>query len=112
MENTEQQVAAPAAPAPIARVERDLEMLIPGFMENRQVDIDQLKTLLAAADLVEIRALAHGLKGTGGAYGFDELSLVGSELERAALADEKEAIQTAIERYQHYIDNVQIEYID
>lgn len=108
LEQVEQQVV----PAPVAQVERDLEALIPSFLANRQAEVEQFRALTEQGDMVEVRGLAHGLKGTGGAYGFDELSVIGGHIERAALADDTAGINAQLDRYQHYLDTVQIQYID
>ena len=50
----------------VVRIDRDLEALIPGFMENREKDIAAILTALDGNDFDAIRSLGHGMKGAGG----------------------------------------------
>jgi len=51
-------------------VAKDLEDLIPGFMRNRNKELETLKVALAAADFEQLRQLGHRMKGVGNSYGF------------------------------------------
>jgi len=91
-------------------VDNDLEDLIPGFMQRRRGDVESLKVSLSAGELDKIRITGHSMKGTGGGYGFDELSQIGAELEKAALAGDAEEISALIDRLERYLDNVAIRF--
>lgn len=91
-------------------VDRDLEDLIPGFMQRRRGDVESLKTSLSAGEMDKIRVTGHSMKGTGGGYGFDDLSTIGAELEKAAVAGDSEEISALVNRLEQYLDKVVIEF--
>lgn len=91
-------------------VDKDLEDLIPGFMQRRREDVKSLKASFSAGELDKIRITGHSMKGTGGGYGFDGLSQIGAELEKAALAGEADKIPALIDRLEGYLDSVVIEF--
>ena len=55
-------------------IDRELSVVVPGFLENRQLDCGLIERLLAEGAMSEIRTLGHRMKGSGGSYGFDEIS--------------------------------------
>lgn len=90
----------------IVSVDADLEDLIPGFLENRQTDIDNIKEALRNKDYETIRVLGHSMKGAGGGYGFDEISEIGARLEQAALTEDGAVIIRIIEQLREYLEQV------
>ena len=89
------------------QVDPDLADLIPGFLDNRRNDVVRLQALLRQGDFVEIRRIGHSMKGAGGGYGFDAITDLGAEIERAALRADAAAIErlaTALDDYLVRID--------
>ncbi|MCP5008279.1 MAG: Hpt domain-containing protein [Planctomycetes bacterium] len=86
-------------------VDPDLEDLIPEFLEKRRKDIANITKLLATEEpksMEEIRKLGHSMKGSGGGYGFDEISRIGEAIGNAAKNSDKNEIDrlnTALSRY-------------
>lgn len=71
--------------------DKDLEELIPEYLEKRNKEIPGLKQALERADYSLIQATAHNLRETASSYGFSELSEMGKVLEEKAQAlDEPE----------------------
>ena len=68
------------------QVAGELRDLIPRFLANRRMEVEQLRDAVARGDLEAARRIGHGLKGVGGGYGFDEISRLGAEIERRARA--------------------------
>ncbi len=79
-------------------------------MQRRREDVASIRTSLSGGDLDKIRITGHSMKGTGGGYGFEELSRIGSELEKAAQAEDADAISSLVARLEEYLDKVVIEY--
>ena len=69
-------------------VDRDLEEIVPGFLENRRKDAAALAAALQGHDLKTVRVLGHRMKGDGGGYGFQEISRIGDVLEQAAIRED------------------------
>jgi HPt (histidine-containing phosphotransfer) domain-containing protein len=95
---------------PCVRVSDDLRELIPRFLAHRRRELDELRAALACADLETVRRLGHGLKGVGGGYGFDEVTRIGGELERAGREGRLPAAQALVRELAEYLDTVEIRY--
>ena len=93
-----------------AYVDQDLEVLIPGFMDNRRDEIDSLRDLLRQEDFSAIENLGHAIKGTGGGYGFDKITDLGAEIEEASKDRDSELLKQLIIDLEEYLDNVEIIY--
>lgn len=96
---------------PIAvTVERDLEALIPTFMQRRHDDVVKLREALASDDLATIRVLGHSMKGSGGGYGFHGISEIGAAIEVAAKSADRDSIASNVARLADYLSRLQIEF--
>jgi HPt (histidine-containing phosphotransfer) domain-containing protein len=95
---------------PCVRVSDDLRELIPRFLAHRRRELDELRAALACADLETVRRLGHGLKGVGGGYGFDEVTRIGAELERAGREGRLPAAEALVRELAEYLDTVEIRY--
>ena len=91
-------------------IDADLEPLIPGFLENRQKDIQALTEALNDQAYQTVQSIGHSLKGVGGGYGFAEISEIGAGLEAAAKSQDSADIQAKIESLQDYLANLEVVY--
>jgi HPt (histidine-containing phosphotransfer) domain-containing protein len=91
-------------------VAKDLEDLIPVFMNNRHKELDALRTALATADFEKLRQLGHRMKGVGNSYGFAHVSTLGKYIEDGARSGDRTALQASISEYGDYLSKVQIAY--
>ena len=91
-------------------VARDLEDLIPVFMDNRKKELDTLRVALASADFEQLRQLGHRMKGVGYSYGFDHVSTLGKHIEDGARSGDRASLEAAIVEYADYLAKVQISY--
>ena len=94
----------------VVYVDEDLEDLIPGFLENRQQDIVTINEQLESSDLSEIQRLGHSMKGSGGGYGFDEISKIGKAIEEAAEKGNTAEIAKMTSYLSQYLSDVKIVY--
>jgi HPt (histidine-containing phosphotransfer) domain-containing protein len=92
------------------KVAKDLEDLIPTFLNNRKKELDALRTALAAADFEQLRQLGHRMRGVGNSYGFEHVSEIGRHIEDGARSADKAGLETHIARYGDYLSRVQIAY--
>lgn len=97
-----------AAEGASARVKFDADMLdlVPGYLRQRLVDVARIREMLASgADLATLTHLGHQLKGSGGAYGLPEVSVIGGLLEAGAAAGDRAAIAALADRLEaHGLD--------
>jgi len=91
-------------------IDADLEELIPEFIKNRYQDIRLIEKLLEDGNLAEIERLGHSMKGSGGGYGFDHISVLGKEIEDCAKLGEIQKIADTSRQLMDYLDNVKIIY--
>jgi response regulator RpfG family c-di-GMP phosphodiesterase len=92
-------------------VDPELEDLIPDFLEKRRKDIAKITELLASEDaksMEEIRRLGHSMKGSGGGYGFDEISRIGKAIEDAAKSNEKNVLVRLNKTLSRYLSMVKV----
>ncbi|MBI4843770.1 MAG: response regulator [Nitrospirae bacterium] len=89
-------------------IDPDLEELIPDFLDNMRKTVERMGILIEKDDMEEIRKTGHSLKGTGGSYGFDEITAIGKEIEEAAKKGDREAIIKLNGRLDKYLSSVNI----
>ncbi len=92
---------------PIVCVDPYLALHIPGFLEHRRTEIAQLRHSARTDDLSAVRAVGHKLKGSGGTFGFDDLSVLGERLEKAS--ERGEALRT-LDELGWYLEHVHVVY--
>jgi len=95
----------------IVKVEADLEDLIPGYLENRRKDIQEIPDLLKSGDYESVRLRGHSMKGSGGGYGFEAISLFGRAIEDSAKRGEAGEILDNLDRMSRYLDNLEVVYV-
>ncbi len=96
----------------IVRVDPDLCDLIPGFLEHKHDDARAILRAVSAEriDFEALRGIGHKLKGEGGSYGFDAISLYGAEIERAARNRDTEMVRRYANELVAYLKSVQIQF--
>lgn len=95
----------------IVEVDRDLEDLIPLFRQTRQRDIAGLAAGLATNDFAALRMVGHGMKGSGGAFGFPLITDMGDAIETAALKNDHATISGQLNRLRDYMASIDIKYV-
>ena len=96
----------------IVYVDADLEELVPEFIENRYEDIEKINECLVSNEIDEIQRLGHSMKGSGGGYGFHEITNLGGELEQAAKRGDKDEIDNINKKLAEYLKVVKVVYQD
>jgi signal transduction histidine kinase/CheY-like chemotaxis protein len=90
-------------------VESWLKPVVGGYLEKRRGDVGTLRAALDRGDYATIRTLGHQMSGTGGGYGFEPITEIGSALEESALAADSTRIQAWIARLEQYLAAVRVE---
>ena len=94
-----------------AEVSKDLESLIPRYLDRRHKEVEIFRTQLAAGDFEALRIGGHSLKGSGGGYGFPDLTRIGGAIEIAAKAGDAVTIQAALTEYADYLQRVEVTFV-
>ncbi|CCO23377.1 Hpt domain-containing protein [Maridesulfovibrio hydrothermalis] len=96
----------------VIKVDEDLEDIMPRYLEIRKKELIELEQAVKSKDFDQIRMLGHKLKGTGSAYGFDELSILGTLIEDKACENDIEGIPEFASKVRRFLDNLEIEYVE
>jgi len=96
----------------IIAVDAQIAALVPRYLANRAADVEKIRAALADADFETIRAAAHGMKGSGGGYGFPEISRVGAAMEESARQRDAAAIGALVATLKMYLARIEIEPVD
>jgi HPt (histidine-containing phosphotransfer) domain-containing protein len=89
-------------------VDEEIIDLIPRYLENRWTDLRALEGALEAGDLETFRSLGHSMKGSGGGYGLDQVTDIGTGMEEAAKAQNLTAAQRWLETLRDFLERVDV----
>jgi HPt (histidine-containing phosphotransfer) domain-containing protein len=92
------------------RVDSDLQDLIPGYLENRGKDLLVYQQALEKDNFDAIAVLGHSMKGSGGGYGFNDLSSIGRAIEKAAKNRDKESVRQSIIDLTDFLKKLEVVY--
>lgn len=95
----------------IIQVDRDLEDLMPLFMDTRKRDMEGLAKGLASNDFAALRVIGHGMKGSGGAFGFQFITDLGDIIEASALKNDAITIAQQFALLRDYLARVEVQYV-
>lgn len=84
--------------------------LITKFLSNTRQYSQSLQNMVERKQFVELRYIGHNWKGTGGSYGFDEITFFGDAIERAALEEKAEPILDSARALISYLDRLEVVY--
>ncbi|HXM39604.1 MAG TPA: response regulator, partial [Bryobacteraceae bacterium] len=105
--------AAPRAdgsPPPIrVQIPPGIEVIVPGYLAARRKELPEMMALLAASGFERLAFLAHDLKGTGGAYGFPDLTRMGAAMEHSAKQMDTGALRVQLTELSSYLGQVRTE---
>lgn len=97
-----------AQDAIVVRIDPLLADLIPGFLQNRREDVLTMRAALDEGDFESVRRLGHGMRGSGGGYGFQAITDIGLALEMAAERSDSAAAQKWLGELASYLDRVEV----
>ncbi len=95
----------------VYEIDKDLEEIVPAFLEGRKKDIEIIKKLVNSSDFEELRSVGHKLKGTAGSYGFMALSKIGAKIEEAANSKNLENLKKLSVEYESHMRQVEVKYV-
>lgn len=91
-------------------VDKDLEDLVPGYLEKKKRELPELFALHAAGDMEALRKAGHKLAGSGGGYGLDRVSELGKQVEMRAMDGDAAGAAASLEELRDYIENLEVVY--
>lgn len=93
-------------------IDAELEELIPNYLSNRLKDVSLIREAVETDDMEKARILGHSMKGSGGGYGFDRISQIGSEIEEAAKRGDSSSVLKQLDDLSDYLDRVEVVYVE
>jgi len=91
-------------------LDRDIESLIPGFLEERRRMCARIQTALGKGDFSGIGQIGHKIKGSGLLYGFGRISEWGEKIEAAAAEGQETVISRSVSELLIYLDTVRYDF--
>ena len=89
-------------------IAKELEELIPAFLENRRRDAEALKTLLLSDDFEGLRLLGDRIKGVSGSYGFARTAAIAKTIEDKARQGNRAALYVLVEEYARHVEAIEV----
>ena len=89
-------------------VRAQLADLVPEFLQNQRNDVAAIREALNNGDFETVEHLGHGMRGAGGSWGFDEVTVLGAGLERAAQSGDRDASYRLADELSRYLDRVEV----
>jgi HPt (histidine-containing phosphotransfer) domain-containing protein len=87
-----------------------LKDIIPDFLDMVNDDLENMKKGLSDEDFNSLMMIGHSLKGSGGGYGFDEITKIGDVIERSAKLCSLPEIDEQVKKLDEYLNRVNIVY--
>ena len=79
-------------------------------MNNRKREVDSLRHAVIVGDFELARRLGHRMRGVGGSYGFDYVSILGRRIEQGSRERDLELLGELVSEYADYLSTVRIEF--
>ena len=89
-------------------VDECLSDLISNFLERKRGEISGILDAVPRHDYQSIGDTAHRLKGEGGSYGFDTMTVMGRALEQAAAIGDDGAVIRLAQELLAYVNDVEV----
>jgi signal transduction histidine kinase/FixJ family two-component response regulator len=98
--------AAPSGEAIAVNIDWRVRNLAARFLASCGRDLARLRAALEGGDLNAARAIGHTLHGTGGSYGFEEITRLGREIEQGSIRGDAAVVTTLAAQLEDYLERV------
>jgi PAS domain S-box-containing protein len=90
-----------------SRANRKLAERTPAYLKNCRQNVLAMDEALDRADFEAVTILAHNMRGSGGAFGFQAITDIGAGLEQAAESADADASRKWVTELSSYLDRVE-----
>ena len=73
------------------------------YIKHTSRELDKINSILNLESLEAIRTFGHNIKGSGGMYGFDEVTSIGLQIENAAKVDDLNSIKLSLSELRDFL---------
>lgn len=99
----------PQAEPNIVRVEPDVVGLARAYLDKRIRELAVIERAVACGDYAALHRIGHNLAGSGRMFGFDELTVIGGELQQAADACDAAGVRCLRARIAEFVSRTRVE---
>lgn len=92
------------------KVSSEIRDLIPDYLKNRHGNITSIRERLEHGNFNDIQTIGHMMKGSGESYGFDQITLIGKNIERAAKEKSADAVRKAVDDLSEFLERLEVIY--
>jgi PAS domain S-box-containing protein len=85
-----------------------LEEIVPGYLAARREELPEMIALLAASAFERLAVRSHNIKGSGGSYGFPELTRLGAAMEHSAKQMDPGSLSRQLTELKDYLGRVHL----
>lgn len=82
--------------------------LLMRYLDRKQTDLANIEKAIAGKDYEEARRIGHNLAGSGAAYGFIRVSVLGRQIEAAAQQRSATGLADAVAQLRVFLSSVVI----
>ena len=87
----------------VIRLDSEMQAIVPKYLANRAKDCASLRDQATTHAFADAKRLGHNMKGTGGGYGFEDVSRLGDLIEIAAVAGDADRIRALADELAAYL---------
>jgi HPt (histidine-containing phosphotransfer) domain-containing protein len=73
------------------------------YIAHTSKELARIQEDLDNMEIDSLRTFGHNIKGSGGMYGFDEVTNLGTKIEASAKADERDKIKSLLEELSNFL---------
>ena len=84
--------------------------IVDSYLAHRRQALEPMLQALDQGEFEHIRDAAHDLVGTGGSFGFEDMSHIGRSLERAAADGRPDEVRSLVDELAEYLSRVEVVY--
>jgi CheY-like chemotaxis protein len=92
----------------LVNADRKFADLIPTYLQNCRQNVTAMLDALDQVDFETVKNLGHQMKGSGGAFGFQAITDIGTNLQEAAESADADASCKWVGELSNYLDRVEI----
>lgn len=92
----------------MVQVEAEILDLAQAYLVNRRRDVVTIETALKRGDFETIRRIGHNMQGSGCTFGFEPVTVIGAELQRAVKAENRAEVARLQGRLADYVSRVEV----
>ncbi len=92
----------------VVAIDATLLELVPKLFSTLRDDVRTTRRALEEGEFESVRSLGHAIKGCGGGYGFEVITRIGADIERAALSRDRAGIHACLDELNAYLARVEV----